>query len=211
MLTEQTWNISVTLDKMSSTFSPTTAELALVSLIFDQGDPQKHGILTGDVAVKVFAGAKLEPNILGDIWSIADEHNNGWLPKKGVAIAVRLIGWAQKGEKVTKTLINKRQCSPLLFPAYHSYRLLIAGPLPSIDGVSPLTHHNTGVSLSKSPPPGFPPFTAQDRTKFQALFMKSGPANGLLSGKAFCLCFIHFVPNMPMQGKRLEIFLSNPL
>lgn len=150
---------------MSSTFSPTTAELALVSLIFDQGDPQKHGILTGDVAVKVFAGAKLEPNILGDIWSIADEHNNGWLPKKGVAIAVRLIGWAQKGEKVTKTLINK------------------PGPLPSIDGVSPLTHHNTGVSLSKSPPPGFPPFTAQDRTKFQALFMKSGPANGLLSGE----------------------------
>jgi Cytoskeletal-regulatory complex EF hand len=94
---------------MSTTFSPTTAELALVSIIFSQADPQKRGILTGDVAVKVFAGAKLESNILGDIWSIADEDNNGWLPRKGVAIAVRLIGWAQKGEKITKTLVNKRK------------------------------------------------------------------------------------------------------
>jgi epidermal growth factor receptor substrate 15 len=96
---------------MSSTFSPTTAELALVSIIFNQADPQKRGILTGDVAVKVFAGAKLEPKVLGDIWSIADEDNNGWLPRKGVAIAIRLMGWAQKGEKITKALVNKREYS----------------------------------------------------------------------------------------------------
>lgn len=96
---------------MSSTFSPTTTELALVSLIFSQADPQKRGILTGEVAVKVFAGAKLEPKVLGDIWTIADEDNNGWLPRKGVAIAVRLMGWAQKGEKITKALVNKRERS----------------------------------------------------------------------------------------------------
>jgi epidermal growth factor receptor substrate 15 len=96
---------------MSSMFSPTTAEHALVSVIFSQADPQKRGILTGDVAVKVFAGAKLEPKVLGDIWTIADEDNNGWLPRKGVAIAIRLMGWAQKGEKITKALVNKRERS----------------------------------------------------------------------------------------------------
>lgn len=170
---------------MASTFSPTTAELALVSVIFAQADPQKRGILTGDVAVKVFGGAKLDPSILGDIWSIADEDNNGWLPRKGVAIAVRLIGWAQKGEKITKALVNKRKRSPSIPVSCisHSYHPLIAGPLPTIDGVTPLTQHSTGVSLPKSPPPGLPPLTAQDKAKFQALFIKSGPSNGLLSGR----------------------------
>lgn len=94
---------------MSTKFSPTPAELALVSQIFLQADPQKHGILTGDVAVKVFGGANLKPTVLGEIWSIADEDNNGFLPRKGVAIAIRLMGWAQKGEKITPVLVNKRE------------------------------------------------------------------------------------------------------
>jgi epidermal growth factor receptor substrate 15 len=98
---------------MSSTFTPSPSELALVNQIFVQADPQKLGILTGDVAVRVFGGAKLSPTVLGEIWSIADEENNGWLSKKGVAIAVRLMGWAQKGEKVSEALINKRE--------YHLY------------------------------------------------------------------------------------------
>lgn len=96
-------------EKMSS-FSPSPAELALVTQIFAKADPQKIGILTGDAALKVFGGAKLAPTVLGEIWNIADEDNNGWLPRKGVAIAVRLMGWAQKGEKVTQVLVNKREC-----------------------------------------------------------------------------------------------------
>lgn len=94
---------------MSTNFSPTPAELSIVNQIFTQADPQKLGVLTGEVAVKVFGGAKLPPTTLGEIWNISDEDNKGWLPKKGVAIAVRLIGWAQKGEKVTQALTNKRK------------------------------------------------------------------------------------------------------
>lgn len=94
---------------MSSNFAPTPAELGLVNLIFANADSQRLGIITGEVAVKVFGGAKLDPSVLGTIWNIADEENNGWLSKKGVAISVRLMGWAQKGEKVTKALVNKRQ------------------------------------------------------------------------------------------------------
>jgi hypothetical protein len=98
---------------MSSNFAPTPAELALVNQIFAQADTQKIGILTGDVAVKVFQGAKLAPTVLGEIWNIADDDNNGFLTKKGVSIAVRLMGHAQKGQKVDKSLVNKRefQCS----------------------------------------------------------------------------------------------------
>ena len=100
---------------MSSVFAPTQAELAIVSQIFSQADPQKTGVLTGDVAVRVFNSAKLPPATLGTIWSISDEDDKGWLPKKGVAIAVRLIGWAQKGEKITKDLVKKRNCL-LVYP-----------------------------------------------------------------------------------------------
>ena len=96
-----------------SGFTPSPAELALVTQIFAKADPQKIGILTGDAALKVFGGAKLTPIVLGEIWSIADEENNGWLSKKGVAIAVRLMGWAQKGEKVKQSLVNMCK-SPLL-------------------------------------------------------------------------------------------------
>lgn len=92
-----------------ASFTPSPAELALVTQIFLKADPQKVGILTGDAALKVFSGARLQTTVLGEIWSIADEDNNGWLPKKGVAIAVRLMGWAQKGEKVTQALVNKRE------------------------------------------------------------------------------------------------------
>lgn len=92
---------------MTSHFTPTPAELALVNQIFTQADPQKIGILTGDVAVRLFSGAKLAPTVLGEIWSIADEDNNGFLTRKGVAVAVRLMSWAQKGEKISQALLNK--------------------------------------------------------------------------------------------------------
>ncbi|KAH7889962.1 hypothetical protein F5I97DRAFT_615298 [Phlebopus sp. FC_14] len=151
---------------MASKFTPTSAELALANQIFVQADTQKVGILTGDVAVKVFGGAKLSPTILGEIWGIADDDNNGFLTRKGVTIAVRLMGWAQKGEKVSQALINK------------------PGPLPTIEGVqAPLVPQGTGMSIPKSPPPGLPVLTPQDKVKFNGLFQNCGPVKGLLSGE----------------------------
>jgi epidermal growth factor receptor substrate 15 len=97
---------------MSRDFTPTHAEIALTNAIFAQADPQKVGILTGEVAVRLFGGAKLTPIVLGEIWSIADEENNGWLSKKGVAVALRLMGHAQKGERISKSLLSKRAANP---------------------------------------------------------------------------------------------------
>lgn len=104
---------------MSSHFSPTAAELALVNHIFAQADTQKIGILTGDVAVRIFSGAKLSPTVLGEIWNIADEDNNGFLTRKGVAVAVRLMGWAQKGEKISQALLAKCPVHARPSPAFY--------------------------------------------------------------------------------------------
>jgi len=92
---------------MSASFRASPAELDLVNQIFSKVDKPKLGILSGEVAVKVFSGAKLAGSVLGEIWSIADEENNGWLSKTGTAKALRLIGHAQKGSKVSHTLLTK--------------------------------------------------------------------------------------------------------
>lgn len=96
---------------MSSTlsFTPTPGETTLVNQIFTRNDPQKFGVITGDVAVKIFGGANLSSSVLGEIWAIADADNNGFLTRKGVSVAVRLMGWAQKGEAITEDLVNRRE------------------------------------------------------------------------------------------------------
>jgi epidermal growth factor receptor substrate 15 len=96
---------------MSSEFTPSQAEVALTAKIFEKADTSQLGILTGDVAVAVFSGFKLSATVLGEVWAIADKENNGFLTKKGVAIALRLMGHAQRGEQVTEALLTKRRCS----------------------------------------------------------------------------------------------------
>ncbi|KAI8998893.1 hypothetical protein BD414DRAFT_136979 [Trametes punicea] len=152
---------------MSTKFTPTPQEIALVNQIFAQADPQKLGVITGDAAVKVFSGSKLPPAVLAEVWNIADEDNNGVLTRKGVAVAVRLLGHAQRGERLSESLVNK------------------PGPVPTIEGLSPVAAPSTiGVPPAKSPPPsGLPPLTPQDKAKFLKLFLGCHPINGLLSGE----------------------------
>lgn len=99
---------------MSDTLTPSQEEAALVSAIFaharsHEGAPQEDAaVLTGDVAVRIFKGSNLTPEVLGTIWSIADSDTNGWLSKHELSVAVRLIGWAQRGVNVTPELVYKR-------------------------------------------------------------------------------------------------------
>ena len=104
-----------------SKFTPSAAEVALVNQIFSQADAQKIGVVTGEAAVKVFSGTKLSPSVLAEIWNLADEDNNGVLTRKGVAIAVRLLGHAQRGERVTDALIHKRTLFHHALPLIRSY------------------------------------------------------------------------------------------
>lgn len=152
---------------MATAFSPTQGEAALVNQIFNKHDPQKFGVITGDVAVKVFGGASLKATTLGQIWVFADAENQGFLTRKGVSVAVRLIGWAQKGDDISADLINK------------------PGPLAVIDGFSSPSESRRAISPSpQSPSPRLPPpLTAQDKAKFVRLFNGCGPVNGLLSSE----------------------------
>ncbi|RXW24903.1 hypothetical protein EST38_g952 [Candolleomyces aberdarensis] len=147
------------------TFTPTQAETTLVHQVFQYADPQKLGVVTGEAAVKIFDGSKLSPAVLAEIWGLADDENNGWLSKKGVAKAVRLIGWAQQGRKLSVELLDK------------------PGPLAKIEGINSVAQQNTGMSLPKSPLPLFPVLTQQDREKYTNIFNRAGPVNGLLSGE----------------------------
>ncbi|KZV94049.1 hypothetical protein EXIGLDRAFT_835255 [Exidia glandulosa HHB12029] len=156
-------------------FQPTTTELALSNQIFLLADPQKIGIITGDAAIKVFGGAGLSNTQLGEIWAIADSENNGWLSRKGVAVALRLIAWAQKGETPTVALLAK------------------PGPVAQIEGVSSSLPKPPASPGPKSPQPTgaaaaassslHPPLLPQDRAKFLKLFNSSGPVNGILPGE----------------------------
>jgi epidermal growth factor receptor substrate 15 len=94
---------------MSSSFVASEAELALVSQIFVRAGGQASGVVSGDAAVDIFATkVGLAPGVLSTIWNLADQENTGHLTRKGVTIAIRLIGWAQSGAKVTPDLVNIR-------------------------------------------------------------------------------------------------------
>ncbi|RPD65853.1 hypothetical protein L227DRAFT_123328 [Lentinus tigrinus ALCF2SS1-6] len=147
-----------------SKFTPTPAEVALINQIFAQADTQKLGVITGEAAVNIFSGSKLSPTVLAEIWNIADEDNNGVLTRKGVGIAIRLLGHAQRGEKVSEALVTQ------------------PGPIPNIEGLPPVSVPSSmGIPRAKSPS-GLPPLTPADKTKFLKLFLGCHPTNGILSG-----------------------------
>src|SRR5258708_4157853 len=98
-----------------ASFSPTPQELAYAQLLFNKADPAKLGIITGEAAIPLFAGSNLPPEKLSLIWAIADHDKNGFLSKKGVAVVVRLIGWAQYGEDVNDSLLLKCEYLWLVF------------------------------------------------------------------------------------------------
>ena len=101
--------------KMSTAFSQ--EELDLVSHIFARADIPISGIINGEVAVRIFAGSVgLSTAVLSDIWNIADEEMRGGLTQRGVAIVIRLIGWAQQGKEVRPELVNISTASILEFP-----------------------------------------------------------------------------------------------
>jgi epidermal growth factor receptor substrate 15 len=122
---------------MATVFSPTHGEVALVNQIFSKHDPQKFGIITGELAVNIFGGANLSASTLSQIWGISDADNQGFLTRKGVSVAVRLLGWAQKGEVISAELVNKRERDKSFSPeSYYSSWSKLA-PSPSLMGFPP--------------------------------------------------------------------------
>jgi len=65
--------------------------------------------LDAENALLVFTRSGLPPETLLTIWDIADVGSKGFLHRSEVFVAVRLIGWAQHGERITEALCSKRK------------------------------------------------------------------------------------------------------
>lgn len=164
---------------MAASFVPTLAELALVNQVFSHADTQRVGVLTADAAVKLFSDSGVQNTVLTDIWAIADEEDNGFLTKKGLFIALRLLGHAQTGRKVQKSLLQKRGALLVSMCIFEIHGDGIAGPLATLPGMNISADiHRTGGS-----PPLVLDLAHQDKSLLSEIFQRTcRPNDGLLVG-----------------------------
>ncbi|KAI1319612.1 hypothetical protein EDD11_003605 [Mortierella claussenii] len=131
-----------------------------------RADKDQSGFITGADAVPFFAKSGLSPQVLGQIWLIADADQKGVLGQQGFSIAVKLIAHAQNGKTPSPALINTD------------------APLPHFEGLTP---ENTDTPAAASPilaqtTGSEPPLTNEDKYNYGTMFIASGPVNGLLDG-----------------------------
>lgn len=92
---------------MSSGFVPSPQEITLTNQIFEKYGAQQLDKITEANAVEFFRSSGLTDQVLQTVWGIAHNGDNGFLTRNGVQIALRLIGHAQRGERVTDELLSK--------------------------------------------------------------------------------------------------------
>ncbi|KAH7100101.1 hypothetical protein BKA62DRAFT_264382 [Auriculariales sp. MPI-PUGE-AT-0066] len=85
---------------------PTRSELALANSIFLRADAAERDIISSDTAFAVFTRSRLPPRELGEIWAIVIRDNTGYVTRREVALALRLIGWAQSGKHLHQSLLG---------------------------------------------------------------------------------------------------------
>ena len=91
---------------VASALNLTPAERQSSAQLYSMADSTNAGVVTGDAAVKFFEGFKLPTLTLGQIWSIADSGNNGFLTFNSFAVAMRLTARAQRGESVNEQAVH---------------------------------------------------------------------------------------------------------
>ena len=141
---------------VASALNLTPAERQSFAQLYSMADSTNAGVVTGDAAVKFFEGFKLPTLTLGQIWSIADSGNNGFLTFNSFAVAMRLTARAQRGESVNEQAVH----IPGEPPVHEN------APMPSnaID--------SSPVSL----------ISPEDKARFMRIFAMVGPTNGVLNG-----------------------------
>ncbi|KAL1584691.1 hypothetical protein WHR41_06908 [Cladosporium halotolerans] len=144
--------------------------------LFNQADTDQLGVVTGERAVPFFERTTLDPQVLGEIWQIADTENRGLLTKPGFCIVLRLIGHYQAGRDPTTELAFQ------------------PGPIPKFDGIQiPGMGQGSASPSQGTAPPGalqpqlsgqapirVPPLDPQKVQQYSGLFEKSGAQNGQL-------------------------------
>lgn len=174
---------------MASSFKVglTQEEKELYSKLFKSLDPQGSGIVTGEKARATFEKSGLPPNILGEIWQLADALNMGFLTQFGFCYAMRLIGYTQAGLYPTAQLADSPGPLPkfanmpaldlALNPQATSGSLLHSQP-------SSLVPQNTATQLA-APLSPIAPVSAADYERFSQMFVKTtGSPSVPLDGNA---------------------------
>lgn len=141
---------------VASALNLTPAERQSFAQLYSMADSTNAGVVTGDAAVKFFEGFKLPTLTLGQIWSIADSGNNGFLTFNSFAVAMRLTARAQRGESVNEQAVHIPGEPPV-----HENALM---PSNAID--------SSPVSL----------ISPEDKARFMRIFAMVGPTNGVLNG-----------------------------
>lgn len=153
----------------------TQDEKKLYSQLFKALDPEGSGIVTGEKARATFEKLGLPPNILGEIWQLADHNNLGLLTQFGFCYAMRLIGYTQAGHYPSAALAD----SPGLLPKFAS---LNPAPSPlNPQSTSNLFLHTQPSSLipqntatqQTQPQEAISPVAPQDYARFCQMFVKT--------------------------------------
>ncbi|KXN84397.1 hypothetical protein AN958_12656 [Leucoagaricus sp. SymC.cos] len=148
-------------------FMPTQGELSVVAAILEYARSQfgssssLDGVpqIDSNNAVEILQRSGLSTEDLANIWSLSDEDGDGNLSERELAIAVRLIGWAQSGKPVNRSFVNYSN-----------------GPLPMLKDV----WENKWDAGSE--PVQLPPVNVLDKIEFNRSFREAGPVDGLLDG-----------------------------
>ncbi|PWN44135.1 EF-hand, partial [Ceraceosorus guamensis] len=145
----------------------TPLERPAFAALFAAADPASSGIITGSSAVQFFSKSRpaLDGTVLGAIWSLADRANNGFLGKAEWAVAMRLLGHAQRGTAADQ--LEGMLSQP--------------GPPPSFEGVTLPGAQATPTRASSVAQ--VPQVSPADRARYTRIFASSGPVNGLLDGE----------------------------
>ncbi|KAK7203430.1 hypothetical protein BZA70DRAFT_79921 [Myxozyma melibiosi] len=143
--------------------SLTAEERSMYGQLFKSLDTESIGVVTGEVARSLFERSGLSPMVLGRIWQIADDQNNGFLNQTGFAIAMRLIGYVQSGQHLAPELVSR------------------PGPLPRFGESEPPRSVASPALSNATGNNAVPPLTPNDRSRFIQLF-ESSTSDSLLPG-----------------------------
>lgn len=88
-------------------FAASDDEADLAAQLLKIAKCEQAGALPPNVAVDLFGRSGLTVEQLRDIWNLADQNGSGDLSKDELAMAIRLMGWAQAGEAFDSGLLHK--------------------------------------------------------------------------------------------------------
>lgn len=138
--------------------------------------------MTGERAVVFFERTKVSPDVLGEIWQIADTENRGLLTKPGFCMVLRLIGHYQAGRVPSAELAFQ----PAPVPKFEGLQIPGVGaaspravPSPTVGG---FPANALQPQLSGQGPIRVPPLDPQKVQQYAGLFERSGAQHGMIDG-----------------------------